>query len=324
MRPKEILVSRIFAEARDELGLELVTAGLNLDIAVTCPDIGRPGLLLAGFDEGFLAGRIQILGRTEVLYLSKLDDATAQRALRSLLSKAVPCLIVTQGMALPGRLAELAAQAEVPVFSTPRSSTETVQYLSSYLGSELAPEVGISGTLVDVYGVGILLRGKSGIGKSECALDLVERGHRLVADDLVRVISKPPGVLIGRSSEPLQNYVEVRGIGLVDIGSIFGIRALRRQKRIEIEANLKEWGEDGFSYDRSGLEYKQVEILGVRIPSMVVPLVAGKSVSVIIEVIALSHVLGIYGYDAADSLREKLVARLKRAGMTGFIARDIE
>jgi len=324
VRPKEILVSRIFAEARDELGLELVTAGLNLDIAVTCPDIGRPGLLLAGFDEGFLAGRIQILGRTEVLYLSKLDDATAQRALRSLLSKAVPCLIVTQGMALPGRLAELAAQAEVPVFSTPRSSTETVQYLSSYLGSELAPEVGISGTLVDVYGVGILLRGKSGIGKSECALDLVERGHRLVADDLVRVISKPPGVLIGRSSEPLQNYVEVRGIGLVDIGSIFGIRALRRQKRIEIEANLKEWGEDGFSYDRSGLEYKQVEILGVRIPSMVVPLVAGKSVSVIIEVIALSHVLGIYGYDAADSLREKLVARLKRAGMTGFIARDIE
>jgi len=321
---KQILVSRIFADCRAELGLELVTGGVDLDIAVTCPDIGRPGLLLAGFDEGFLPGLIQILGRTEVLYLSKLDGDTRTGCFTALLSKAVPCLIVTQGMVLPEPLIDLSARSRVPVFSTPRSSTETVQYLSNYLGGELAPEVGISGTLVDVYGVGILLRGKSGIGKSECALDLVERGHRLVADDLVRVISKPPGILIGRSSEPLQNYVEVRGIGLVDIGSIFGIKALRRQKRIEIEANLKEWGEDGFSYDRSGLEYKQVEILGVRIPSMVVPLVAGKSVSVIIEVIALSHVLGVYGYDAADSLREKLVARLKRAGMTGFIPQDVE
>jgi HPr kinase/phosphorylase len=321
---KQIPVSRLFRDCREELGLGLVTEGADLNGAIACPDIGRPGLLLAGFDEGFLPGLVQVLGRTEVLYLSGLDEPTREKSFTALLSKAVPCLIVTQGMALPGALVDLATQSRVPVFSTQRSSTETVQHLSNYLRSELAPEVGISGTLVDVYGVGILLRGKSGIGKSECALDLVERGHRLVADDLVRVISKPPDVLIGRSSEPLQNYVEVRGIGLVDIGSIFGIRALRRQKRIEIEANLKEWGEDGFSYDRSGLEYKQVEILGVKIPSMVVPLVAGKSVSVIIEVIALSHVLGIYGYDAADSLREKLVARLKRAGKTGFIPQDVE
>jgi HPr kinase/phosphorylase len=322
--PKEILVSKIFAECREELGLKLLTEGLDLAIAVACPDIGRPGLLLAGFDEGFTPGLIQILGKTEALYLAKLDAEARKASFEVLLLKAVPCLIVTQGMALPEPLIALSAERGVPVFYTGRSSTETVQHLGNYLLGELAPEVGISGTLVDVYGVGILLRGKSGIGKSECAIDLVGRGHRLVADDLVRVISKPPGVLIGRSSEPLQNYVEVRGIGLIDIGSIFGIRALRRQKRIEIEANLKEWGEDGFSYDRSGLEYKQVEILGVKIPSMVVPLVAGKSVSVVVEMIALSHVLGSYGYDAADSLREKLVARLQRAGKTGFVPEDVE
>ncbi len=324
MNSKHILVSKIFADCREELKLELVTEGIDLDIAVTHADMGRPGLMLAGFGEGFASELIQILGKAEVLYLGKLDAEARMRSFRDLLTKKIPCVIVTQAMALPEPLIEIAVERRVPFFSTPLSPTETVQHLSDYLLVELAPETRINGTLVDVYGVGILLRGKSGIGKSECALDLVERGHRLVADDLVRVIATPPGILVGRSSEPLQNYVEVRGIGLVDIGSIFGIRALRRQKRIEIEVNLKEWGEDGLSYDRSGLECKQVEILGVRIPSMAVPLVAGKSVSAIVEVVALSHILGVYGYDAADSLREKLVERLKQAGKVGFVPRDIE
>ena len=321
---KTISVAKIFAECRGDLGMELLTRDLDLEIAVARTDIARPGLLLAGFEEGFPSGQIVILAEAEVRYLDQLDSEARARSFGVLLARKPPCVIVTQGLHLPPGLTESAAAAGVPVIATPSPPTEAVQYLSNYLLVELAPETAINGTLVDVYGVGILIRGKSGIGKSECALDLVERGHRLVADDLVRVIAKPPGVLVGRSPEPLQNFVEVRGIGPVDIGSIFGIRGLRRQKRVEVEVNLRLWGEEGFSYDRSGLERRQAEILGVKIPSLTVPLVAGKSISVIIEVIALSHILGIYGYDAADHLRQKLGRRLARNDKAGFVPTDIE
>ncbi|MFZ1946179.1 MAG: HPr(Ser) kinase/phosphatase [bacterium] len=324
MAVKPILLSKILGECKDELGLRLLTEGVSLEVEVPQADVGRPGLLLAGFEEGFPAEQVQILGKAEVLYLTRLDAASRARSFGALLDKRVPCIIVTHGAELPPELVGLAAEKRIPVFGTNLSPTETVQYLGNYLLTELAPEASLNGTLVDVYGVGILIRGKSGTGKSECALDLVERGHRLVADDLVRVSARPPGVLVGRSVEPLQNYVEVRGIGLVDIGSIYGIKALRRQKRIETEVNLREWGEEGFSYDRAGLESKRVEILGVKIPSITVPLVAGKSVSVIVEVVALTHILSMYGYNAADSLRQRLSERLKRAGITDFVPRDIE
>ena len=321
---KTISLERIYAECKEDLGMELLTADVGLEIAVSQSGMARPGLLLAGFEQGFPSGQIVILAEAEVRYLDQLNAEARSGAFGALLSKRPPCIVVTQAQDLAAGLIEEAAKAGIPVFATSRPPTETVQYLSNYLLSELAPETAINGTLVDVYGVGILIRGKSGIGKSECALDLVERGHRLVADDLVRVIAIPPGVLVGRSPEPLQNFVEVRGIGPVDIGSIFGIRGLRRQKRIEVEVNLRLWGEEGFSYDRSGLDRRQVEILGVRIPSMAVPLVAGKSISVIVEVIALSHILELYGYDAADHLRQKLGRRLARKNKTGFVPTDIE
>jgi HPr kinase/phosphorylase len=324
LESKHLLVSKILCDCREEMGLKLLTPDGGLDVVVRHADIGRPGLVLAGFDEGFPSEHVQILGRTEVLYLLGLPQEAGLKSFGALLDKKVPCIIVTQGLELPGPLVELAVRKGVPVLATELSPTETVQRLSNYLLVELAPETAINGTLVDVHGIGILIRGRSGAGKSECALDLVERGHRLVADDLVRVIAHPAGVLMGRSVEPLQSYVEVRGIGLVDIGSIYGIRAVRRQKRIEIEVNLRVWGEEGLSPDRSGLECKQAEILGIKIPSMTVPLVAGKSVSVIVEVIALSHILGAYGYDAADNLRQRLADRLKRAGKPGFVHRDKE
>jgi HPr kinase/phosphorylase len=324
LEEKQGLVSRMFCDCGEDLGLRLLTQGCGLEIAIGQADIVSPGLALAGFDQGLPPGQIQVIGRAEVLYLSGLERQAAGKAFGALLAAKPPCVIVAQAMDLPGALVDLASGKGVAVFATALSPAETIRYLSNYLQVELAPETSINGTLVDVYGIGILIRGRSGTGKSECALELVERGHRLVADDLVRVVAGPSGTLMGRSVEPLQSYVEVRGIGLVDIGSIYGIRALRRQKRIEIEVNLREWGEEGVSFDRSGLESKQSEILGVKIPSMTVPLVAGKNISVIVEVIALSHVLGVYGYDAADSLRQKLAERLKRAGRTGFVARDTE
>jgi HPr kinase/phosphorylase len=323
LNDKEIRVSRLVEECGDRLGLEVLNRGANLDIPVRRSDTGRPGLLLSGFEPGFRSDVIQVIGETEALYLGSLGPDERSTAFRRLLEAAVPAIIAAEGVSLDARLLEEASSAGVPVFGSSLSPSEIVQTLKAYLLVELAPETAVNGTLVDVYGVGILLRGKSGIGKSECALDLVERGHRLVADDLVRIIATPPGMLIGRSSRPLQDYVEVRGIGLIDIGSIYGIKALRRQKRIEVEVNLREW-EQGMTYDRSGLDQAQSGILGVSIPSLVVPLVPGKSLGVIVEVIALSHILRVYGYDAASTLNENWIRRLNRAGGRDFEARDRE
>jgi HPr kinase/phosphorylase len=321
---KEIRISALLEACREALRLEVLTGSVGLDRVVRTPDIARPGLVLAGFDDGLPPDEIAVLGRSEVLYLNRIDAGAAARAVAALLAASPPCIVAAEGASLAEAVVAQAVRGGTAVLATPCSPTETVRHLSGCLLEQLSPDTSINGTLVDVYGTGILIRGKSGIGKSECALDLVERGHRLVADDMVRVTARPPGVLIGRSPEPLQDFVEVRGIGPIDIGSIFGVRALRRQKRIEIEVNLRLWGEEGFSYDRSGLDRKQVEILGVKIPSITVPLVAGKSISAIIEVIALSHILASYGYNAADSLRDKIRERLRQTGETGFVPTDVE
>ena len=323
MKVKGVPLARVIEECTDRLHLRLLNKGIDLNIPIQYSEIGRPGMALTGFVDGFLSGHIQLLGGTEIKYLETLDGDARVKAFRGTIQMDVPCIIVAGDLALPEPLLDVLTSEGVPVISTPVSATETIQYLNSYLLMALAPETNINGTLVDVYGVGILITGKSGIGKSECALDLAGRGHRLVADDLVRVIAKSPGILIGRSSEPLQSFVEVRGIGLIDIGTIFGVRALRRQKRIEIQVNLKEW-EKGLSYDRSGLESGHVEILGVEIPSITVPLVPGKNVSVIVEVVALTHTLKAYGYDAADILNRRWIEHIERAGRADFEAKDIE
>ncbi len=323
MEAKLFNLARILSECGDALGLRLVSDEASLERRVSRSDIGRPGLALTGFTDAFEHGQVQVMDRADILYLESLTTGEVAGRLRVLGEARVPCLIVAGGADVPGCLSSACSEIGIALLSASASATETVQHLNTYLLTELAPEFSLSGTLVDVHGVGILITGKSGIGKSECALALVGRGHRLVADDHVRTIAKPPGMLIGRSIEPLQSYVEVRGIGPVDIGSIYGIRALRRQKRIEIEVALKEW-EDGVSYERTGLERGHTEIMGVRIPSIVVPLVPGKSVSVIVEVVALGHILRSYGYDAAGSLDKRWTEHIKKHRIPGFESRDIE
>lgn len=323
MKQKRVRVSEVLEDCRDLLTLRVLVPGAGLEAEIGDPDIGRPGLLLAGHDAGFRPGRIQVLDEADALYLANMGPEERKSRFAKLIDQDIPCVVIAGDSVLTGDLLGIASSKGLPVLSAGPSATQVTRHLSTYLLIRLAPESSVKGTLVDVYGVGILLTGKSGIGKSECALALVERGHRLVADDLVRTIAKPPGVLIGRSSEPLQSYVEVRGIGLVDIGSIFGIRALRRQKRVEVEVALKEWAQ-GFDYDRSGLETGEREIMGVRIPSTTVPLVPGKSVSVIVEVIALSHILKSYGYDSAQALDKRWLDLLRSEGDQDFKFRDVE
>ena len=323
MKKAKVRVSDLIEDCKDLLALRVGAGGEGLERSIADSDIGRPGLMLAGHPGGFKPGQVQVLDDADLEFLDSLPLDERKARFEALVDENIPCLVVAGDREMDEKLEGLAASKALPVLYAKPSATLVTQHLNAYLLVKLAPESSVNGTLVDVYGVGILITGKSGIGKSECALALVERGHRLVADDLVRTIAKPPGILIGRSSKPLQSYVEVRGIGLVDIGSIYGVRALRRQKRIEVEVVLREWPK-GSTYDRSGLETEEREIMGVKIPCMTVPLVAGKSVSVIVEVIALSHILKSYGYDAAGTLDKRWIDLMRSEGTQDFKLRDVE
>jgi len=320
-----ITVRFLYENRGDAFQLERLTPPeleARTDIAVS--DINRPGFALAGFTENFLAERIQIMGQTEMAYLSSVDDAQRREAFARLFQFPIPCIIVAKGLEPPQVMIEMAAERNIPVLRTPMSTTPFIHELTSYLEDTFAPTTNIHGSLVDVYGVGLLITGRSGIGKSECALDLVERGHRLVVDDVVTIKKRQEGVLLGSASELLQHRMEIRGLGIIDIQAIFGIRAIRGQKRIEVEVHLREWNA-GEQYERTGLDERTSTILGVQIPLAIVPIVPGKNLTVITEVIALNYLVKAYGYNPAQSFDDLLRSRLERRRHFETLARgDLE
>ncbi|MEO0072974.1 MAG: HPr(Ser) kinase/phosphatase [candidate division WOR-3 bacterium] len=328
---KTITVNTFFIDQKDNLKLELLAGeeGLKLRKLVT-PDIHRPGLALAGFTQAFPKERVQILGSTEITYLKTLTAPQRKNAINNVITFTPPCIIITNGSAAPEGLVALANKYKVPVFRTPLETTQIIHMLSSYLDYKLAPETYLHGDLVDVYGVGLLLVGESGIGKSECALDLVERGHRLVADDLIKVIKRSEVVIIGFSAAKtpkLKHHIEIRGVGIVDIYALYGIRAIRMQKRIEVQVELVRYTKE-LDYERVGLEDKYTEILGVKIPLVQIPVIPGKNLALVCEVIAKNYLLKILGYSPAKSFNEELVKLMtqksEEAKLDPWIDYDIE
>ncbi len=223
-----------------------------------------------------------------------------------------PTIVVTRSLPVPDSVVHLARERGIPLLRSARSAVTVTHELNRHLERAFAPSTEVHGTLVDVYGVGLLFTGRSGIGKSECALDLVERGHRLVADDIVEVMRTSESVLIGRFRPLLQHNIEIRGVGVIDVQAIFGIHAIRMQKRIEVAVELQDW-DDQVDYERVGMERRTTEILGVEIPQVVLPLNPGKNITVISEVIALDFMLKIYGYDAARILNERIVKSIRQS-----------
>jgi len=307
----DITVEVFFQAKREEFELELLSSTLDSPASITVSDIHRPGLALSGFTQNFLSERIQILGETEVLYLATLSEATRREALERIFLEPVPCVIITKALPPPEPLLSLARERGIPVLRTPMSTTPFIHQLTAYLDDTFAPRTQVHASLVDVYGVGLLFSGRSGIGKSECALDLVERGHRLVADDRVTIVRKPSGILMGAGNELLTHHMEIRGIGIIDIGSIFGVRAIRMQKRVEVEVRLVDW-EPGQSYERLGIDEVTTAILGIKIPLITVGIVPGKNITVIAEVVALNHLLKSYGYSSAAALSQRLSELIER------------
>ncbi|HKK08333.1 MAG TPA: HPr(Ser) kinase/phosphatase, partial [Gemmatimonadota bacterium] len=264
-----------------------------------------PGLVLSGFTDRFPRDRIQVLGETEVTYLRSLDAAERAEAVETLVGFDLPCLIVTKGLEPPEELMDAAERTGTPLVGTRLKTGEFFRRIKPYLEDEFAPRTAVHGSVADVYGVGLLFVGKSGIGKSECVLDLVERGHRLVADDVVLITRRGNDVLIGRGHELAQHHMEIRGVGIIDIRALFGVRATRQQKRVEVVVQLEEWS-DSHAYDRTGLEADTTEILGVTLPRVVIPLNPGKNITVISEVIAMNHLLKYSGVDTARVFDQKV------------------
>jgi HPr kinase/phosphorylase len=303
-------VGALFEQLRELLELERVPGTGGLERPVTGSDVSSPGLALAGFVARFPAERLQVFGETEVTYLLSLDADTRRAHLRKFFGFPIPCVFVTKGLALPPEVVEEASHADVAVLRSALKTNEFYNRIKPWLEDAFAPQTTLHGSLSDVYGVGLLFIGQSGIGKSECVLDLVERGHRLVADDLVLVRRKGNDILIGRGHELQRHYMEIRGVGLVDIPAIFGIRAVRQQKRIEVVVQLEEW-QHGAEVERVGLDGETTDILGVSLPRVTVALNPGKNITVIAEVIAMHHLLKWSGIDPAERFNARLIKQMR-------------
>ncbi len=302
---ERITASQLFDKLHDELELTMASDTSESSADVDCANLSLPGLLLAGYDKGFHPERVQILGSAELHYLEALPTDECEAALDRLFVSGVPCVVIPEGLTPPTFLISRANTCGIPLFVSALRADKLIRGLSSCLEEVLSPSTTIHGTLVDVYGVGLLFTGKSGIGKSECGLDLVEHGHRLVADDVVHVFRSPQNHLIGHGNDLLRHYMEIRGVGIIDVKSMFGIRAIRLRKRVEVEVKLVAWS-DLDDYERLGIEEKKTELLDVEISQVILPLVTGKNITVISEVIALNHLLKLRGVNPAKEFDARL------------------
>ena len=320
----KVTVQSLLAELGDRLDLAPLVEPQPGQRALTSKDVHRPGMALMGFTENFLPDRIQVMGESEMAYLTRLAPDEQETAFRRVLALRTPAIFVTRDQTVPARLLELARQREVAVIRSSRSAVELIEELSHHLHDMFAPRTEVHGSLADVYGVGLLLTGRSGIGKSECVLDLVERGHRLVADDVVEIAKTSDDVIVGRCREVLQHNIEIRGVGVIDVQAIFGVRAIRLQKRVEVEVHLQDWDNEA-DYERLGLERQYTHILGVAIPRVIVPIFPGKNITVIAEVIALDFMLKVYGYDAAQALNRRIMESMRSGNnIHRYLRHDVE
>lgn len=328
IRRKNVSVGELFKTMHEKTKLQPINGDVGFTKLITDKNIHRPGLALAGYVELFTFNRVQIFGNTEVRYLSSLKLEDRRRALQTIMQFDIPCIIIADSNEIEQELIDMITEHGVSVFRSTLETTRLIYFLGEFLDEVFAPSTVIHGSLVDVYGIGLLFVGKSGIGKSEIALDLVERGHRLVADDAVGVYRQGEDILIGRSSGIAQHFMEVRGLGVIDVRSVFGIRAVRKRKRIEVVVELEEW-DSSQEYTRTGLDHEFISILGVEIPLIKLPILPGKNITVIAEVISLNHLLRSYDYDAAEVFNQKIQEAIKKkkkesTGASRYFERDFE
>lgn len=308
-RKESITVEFLYENSKEIVKLNLFSDQSGFNKKIYDQNLHRPGLALAGFVDLFTYSRVQVFGNTEMRYLLQLTQEKRIETLERILKFNIPCIVLTNGNKPFDELVHLSNKYNIPLFGSPFSTTKLVYFLSDFLDDQFSERISIHGSFVDVYGVGILFIGKSGIGKSEVALDLIERGHRLVADDLIILTKKGEGILMGSGTNLAKHFMEIRGLGIIDIERMFGIRAIRYQKRLEIIVELEVWSDKG-DYTRTGLDENKVNVAGVEILYVKLPIFPGKNITVISEVISLNYLLKHYGYNAAQTFNKKLARRL--------------
>lgn len=300
-----VLVREIVQSQR----LSVIAGKDGLDRKIISPEVHRPGLELAGFFEHFGYERIMVLGRTEMAYLGEQSAETRLVRLRQLLFFNIPCVIVADDLLVFDELKELCDQKKIPLLRTGLRTDEFIYQLARWLHTRFAPKKIVHGVLVEVHGIGILIMGASGIGKSECALELVRRGHRLVADDAVLLTRKSGGKIIGSANEITRHHMEIRGLGIIDISALFGVAATADEKAVDFVVILEKW-DDSKDYDRLGLFKNTVKLLKVEIPSTVIPVRLGRNLAVVIETAAMNCYMRKMGVLSAERLSKRLKAKI--------------
>lgn len=301
------LYSVALSKVIDKFTLEVMfLPDLPEKIEVTCARVNRPGLQMVGFYDHYEQARIQIIGKVENLFLAQLPEEERLRRLEDFFRSKPVAIIVTSSIEIQPETVALAEKYNVPLLRTKERTSEFMAAMISYLNVELGPRITRHGVLIEVYGEGILLLGDSGVGKSETAIELIKRGHRLIADDAVEIKRVSATTLVGRAPEIIRHYVELRGIGIVDVRRLFGMGSVKETEKIDLVINLEPW-QNGKMYDRLGLDEETTDILGIKVPSIVLPVCPGRNLSVVIEVAAMNNRQKRMGYNTAEEFNKRLM-----------------
>ncbi len=309
MQHDTITVERFYTEHESELKLKLLAGAAGLKRVIREPTVNRPGLILAGFTRYFAWKRVQALGNADAYFLKSLPEKQRIQRYQELLSYKVPCLVFSRNLRPDQHLLRAAEAADVPLFQTPLITMKFINLATLALEMMFAPRATEMGSMVDILGVGVIIRGESGIGKSESVLALIERGYSLVADDVTKVTLVDGREIIGTSSEVTRNHMEVRGIGIINVAAMFGVKCIRKEMRVDLVVSLKAWNEVA-DVDRLGMEQETVKILGVEIPHITLPVRPGRDLARLIEVAAFHTKLKASGHNPAKELNDRLIARM--------------
>ena len=298
-------------EIIDEFSLETIHLPMDASkLLVIETEINRPGLQLSGFYEYFNNERIQIVGKAEFAYLATMEETVRKEHLEMLFAQHVPCIIITRELPYFPEMLDLAQQYEIPLLRCKDSTSSFMSALIAYLNLHLAPRITRHGVLIEIYGEGVLILGESGVGKSETAVELIKRGHRLVADDAVEIKRVSDKTLVGSSPEIIRHFVELRGIGIIDVKEIFGIGAVKDTENIDMIIHLEPW-EEGKQYDRLGMVDEYTNIMGINVPSLTIPVKLGRNLAVIVEVASMNNRQKRMGYNAAVELNNRLMSQME-------------
>jgi HPr kinase/phosphorylase len=304
-----VLVEKFFTDHAAELGLKLLAGAGGLKRLIREPTVNRPGLVLTGFARYFANKRVQVIGNAEAHYLKSLPSKERLVRYRQFLSYKIPCLVFSRDLKPDKLLLQEAERVDLPIFQTPLITMKFINHATLALELMFAPHGTEIGSMVDILGVGVIIKGESGIGKSESVLALIERGYSLVADDATRVTLVDGHDVIGTSSELTRNHMEVRGIGIVNVAAMFGVKSIRHKKRVDLVITLKSWNEAG-EVERVGIEQEYVKILGADVPHIVIPVRPGRDLARLIEVAAFQTKLKMSGYNPAQEFNDRLIAQM--------------